>query len=112
MATMVPNRRSTFGIICVQCHEELIAPDKSEYRAGTHIRHLWHCSNCSARFESIVSVRPQPVLVCLPAVGYSAGLPPVSLARVCLACYSGTDFLVGWLASLQSSACYYKSFWS
>ena len=51
MATMVPNRRSTFGITCVQCHEELIAPDKSEYRAGTHIRHLWHCSNCSARFE-------------------------------------------------------------
>ena len=50
MATMMPNRRSTFGIICVQCHEELIAPDKSEYRAGTHIRHLWHCSNCSARF--------------------------------------------------------------
>ena len=56
MATMVPNRRSTFGIICVQCHEELIAPDKSEYRAGTHIRHLWHCSNCSARFESIEQI--------------------------------------------------------
>jgi transcriptional regulator NrdR family protein len=55
MATMVPNRRSTFGIICV-CHEELIAPDKSEYRAGTHIRHLWHCSNCSARFESIEQI--------------------------------------------------------
>ena len=56
MATMVPNRRSTFGIICVQCHEELIAPDKSEYRAGTHIRHLWHCSNCSARFELIEQI--------------------------------------------------------
>jgi transcriptional regulator NrdR family protein len=56
MATMVPNRRSTFGIICVQCHEELIAPDKSEYHAGTHIRHLWHCSNCSARFESIEQI--------------------------------------------------------
>jgi DNA-directed RNA polymerase subunit RPC12/RpoP len=56
MATMVPNRRSTFGITCVQCHEELIAPDKSEYRAGTHIRHLWRCSNCSARFESIEQI--------------------------------------------------------
>ena len=55
MATMVPNRRSTFGIICV-CHEELIAPDKSEYRAGTHIRYLWHCSNCSACFESIEQI--------------------------------------------------------
>jgi hypothetical protein len=56
MAMMVPDRRSTFGITCVQCHEELIAPDKSEYRAGTHIRHLWHCSSCSARFESIQQI--------------------------------------------------------
>jgi hypothetical protein len=29
MATMLSNRRSTFGIDCVQCHEELIAPEKS-----------------------------------------------------------------------------------
>jgi hypothetical protein len=56
MSTMLANRRSTFGISCVRCHEELIAPDKSEYRAGTHIRHLWHCSNCSARFESIEQI--------------------------------------------------------
>jgi hydrogenase maturation factor HypF (carbamoyltransferase family) len=56
MATMLANRRSTFGITCVQCHDELIAPDKSEYRASTHIRHLWHCSNCSARFESIEQI--------------------------------------------------------
>jgi hydrogenase maturation factor HypF (carbamoyltransferase family) len=56
MSTMVPNRRSTFGISCVGCAEELIAPDKSEYRAGTHIRHVWHCANCSARFESIEQI--------------------------------------------------------
>ena len=56
MATMIPNRRSTFGISCVRCHEELIAPDKSEYRAGTHIRHLWHCSNCAYRFKSIEQI--------------------------------------------------------
>jgi hypothetical protein len=56
MSTMVPNRRSTFGISCVGCSEELIAPDKSEYRAGTHIRHVWHCANCSARFESIEQI--------------------------------------------------------
>ena len=53
---MFSNRHSTFGISCVRCHEELIAPDKSEYRAGTHIRHLWHCSSCSARFESIEQI--------------------------------------------------------
>ena len=56
MAMMVSNRLSTFGINCVRCNDELIAPEKSEYRAGTHIRHLWHCSNCSARFESIEQV--------------------------------------------------------
>jgi hypothetical protein len=56
MATMIPNRRSTFGASCVRCHEDLIAPDKSEYRAGIHIRHLWHCPNCSAHFESIEQI--------------------------------------------------------
>jgi hypothetical protein len=56
MATMVFNRRYTFGISCVHCKEELIAPDKSEYRVGTDIRHLWHCPNCSARFESIEQI--------------------------------------------------------
>jgi hypothetical protein len=56
MAMMVSDRRSTFGITCVQCHKGLIAPDKSEYRAGTHIRHLWYCPNCSARFEPIEQI--------------------------------------------------------
>jgi transcriptional regulator NrdR family protein len=37
-------------------NDELIAADKSEYRAGTHIRHLWHCPTCSARFESIEQI--------------------------------------------------------
>ena len=44
--------------------------------------------------------------------GVFGGLAAGFLARVCLACYSGTDSLVGWLASLQSSTCYCKSFWS
>ena len=56
MATMISNRRSTFGISCVRCGEELIAPDKSEYRAGTHIRHLWLCPKCATRFESIQQI--------------------------------------------------------
>ena len=56
MVTMASIRRSTFGIGCVRCGEELIAPDKSEYRAGTHIRHLWHCPKCAARFESIEQI--------------------------------------------------------
>ena len=57
MATMVPNRRSTFGINCVRCKDELIAPEKSEYRHGTHIRHLWYCSNCESSFEYLKFIR-------------------------------------------------------
>ena len=56
MATMLSNRRSTFGIDCVQCYEELIAPEKSEYRDGTHIRHLWLCPKCATHFKSIQQI--------------------------------------------------------
>jgi hypothetical protein len=56
MPTMVPDRRSSFGIKCVECKVELIAPEKSEYRHGTHIRHLWYCSNCETSFESLESI--------------------------------------------------------
>ena len=34
MATMVSNRRPTFGINCVRCKDELIAPERSEYRGA------------------------------------------------------------------------------
>jgi hypothetical protein len=56
MPTTVSYRRSKFGTNCVRCKEELIAPEKSEYRHGMHIRHLWHCSNCGACFESFASI--------------------------------------------------------
>lgn len=56
MARMVSMRRSTFGINCVCCKDELVAPERSEYRHGTHIRHLWYCSNCETSFESLESI--------------------------------------------------------
>jgi hypothetical protein len=56
MVTMVSVRRSTFGINCVRCKDELIAPERSEYRHGTQIRHLWYCSNCETSFESLESI--------------------------------------------------------
>ena len=56
MATMVSERRPTFGTNCVRCGNELIAPEKSEYRHGSHIRHLWLCPRCSTGFESIESI--------------------------------------------------------
>ena len=51
---MVPSkRRSSFGANCVQCDNELIAPERSEYRDGGQIRHFWHCSRCDCSFEVI-----------------------------------------------------------
>ena len=55
MAAMVSNRRSSFGITCVKCSSELIAPELSEYRDERQIHHLWRCSECDCRFESLVS---------------------------------------------------------
>jgi len=56
MATTVSNRRSTFRIHCVRCGNDLIAPEKSEYRDGTHIRHRWLCPKCAARFDSVEQI--------------------------------------------------------
>jgi hypothetical protein len=54
MATMVSEHRSSFGMNCVQCDNELVAPEWSEYRGKRHIHHLWHCWKCDFRFEIIV----------------------------------------------------------
>jgi hypothetical protein len=56
MATRGSVHRSTFGTNCVRCKDELIAPERSEYRHDTHIRHLWYCSNCETSFESLESL--------------------------------------------------------
>jgi hypothetical protein len=43
---------SLFGIQCVRCDHEIIAPHKAELLDDKVIRHLWHCPKCKARFES------------------------------------------------------------
>jgi len=55
MTTILSNRRSKFGITCVQCSNELIAPEWSEHRNERQVRHLWHCWECDFCFESVVS---------------------------------------------------------
>jgi hypothetical protein len=55
MTTILTNRRSKFGMTCVQCSNELIAPEWSEYRNQRQVRHLWHCWKCDFHFESVVS---------------------------------------------------------
>jgi RNase P subunit RPR2 len=47
--------RSTFGMTCVQCDNELIAPEWSEYRSKNQNRHLWRCWKCDCCFETIVN---------------------------------------------------------
>jgi len=55
MTTILSNRRSKFGMTCVQCSNELIAPERSEYWSERRLYHIWHCLKCSACFESLVS---------------------------------------------------------
>jgi hypothetical protein len=55
MTTILSSRRSKFGMTCVQCSNELIAPEWSEFRNERQVRHLWHCWECDFCFESLVS---------------------------------------------------------
>jgi hypothetical protein len=51
----VSNRQSSFGMKCLKCSNELIAPEWSEYRNERQVRHSWHCWDCDFCFESVVS---------------------------------------------------------
>jgi hypothetical protein len=48
------NQRSMFmfGMQCVRCNHEIIAPSKTELLDEKVIRHIWHCPSCQAWFES------------------------------------------------------------
>jgi len=41
-----------FGIKCVRCSHEIIAPRRTEFLDDKVIRHFWHCPKCKAWFES------------------------------------------------------------
>jgi RNase P subunit RPR2 len=55
MSTMVSDRRSSFEMSCIQCGNELVTPEWSEYRSKQQNRHLWRCWKCDYCFETIVS---------------------------------------------------------
>jgi ribosomal protein L37AE/L43A len=55
MTTTHSNRRSSFGIKCIQCGSEQIAPERSEYWSDRHAFHIWHCPKCTTTFASRVS---------------------------------------------------------
>jgi len=62
MATMVSKRRSTFGVNCVQCDNELIAPEKSEFWNERDIRNLWRCPKCACCFATIVETESDIII--------------------------------------------------
>jgi hypothetical protein len=54
MVTKVLDPRSMFGVTCIGCGNDLIAPERSEHLDDRRIRHLWHCPKCRLRFEAIL----------------------------------------------------------
>jgi hypothetical protein len=54
MVPKVLDPQSMFGANCVQCGNDLIAPERSEHLDDSRIRHLWHCPKCRLRFESFL----------------------------------------------------------
>jgi hypothetical protein len=83
MPTTESKRRSSFGINCVQCGNELVAPERSEYRDERHVLHLWRRSRCDRSFEVIWSAvgtmpRRLPTAVIVASAGrFDAGAKPV-----------------------------------
>jgi ribosomal protein S27E len=56
MTTTVSSRRSSFGMKCVQCGDELLAPDWSEYRNEQQVHHVWRCWKCDCCFETFANI--------------------------------------------------------
>ena len=52
MRIVAPKRRSSFGTDCVQCGDELIAPDRlPSIGMGCKSFSFWRCSKCDGSFE-------------------------------------------------------------
>ena len=55
MMSMETHPSSSFGLKCIRCRDELIAPEWSECRNERQVHHFWRCWKCDCRFESLVS---------------------------------------------------------
>ena len=53
---------SPYGIACVRCNDQLIAPNWSEFVSEFHVRHFWSCESCGRQFETLDDVRAAPPL--------------------------------------------------
>jgi hypothetical protein len=66
-----------FGIQCVWCDHEIIAPRKAEFVDDQLIRHVWHCPCCKAVFESFPRFPKDAKLVKEPMKGVDV-FPPLN----------------------------------
>ena len=57
---MKSKHRYRFGMKCVQCDIELIAPEWSAYSNEVEVRHWWHCGSCDHRFETTANPSKGP----------------------------------------------------
>ena len=60
---IVSDRRSKFAMTCVQCCNELIAPEWSAHRDERQTVHLWRCPKCEYRFEVISPIDTRSIEV-------------------------------------------------
>ena len=45
-----------FGIQCIRCNHEIIAPHGAELLDDKVIRHLWHCPSCNAQIRILSAI--------------------------------------------------------
>ena len=54
---------TSYGVICLQCGDTLIAPEFSDRVADSGIvRHRWCCSRCGHEFETVVQADTRSTL--------------------------------------------------
>ena len=48
---------SSYGMVCIECNELLIAPKSSAHVSKHEVRHFWSCDNCGHEIELLVDLR-------------------------------------------------------
>src|SRR4026209_630805 len=48
---------SPYALVCTECNELVIAPDRSEYMGSREVRHFWCCENCGHKTAMMVDLR-------------------------------------------------------
>ena len=56
MTTLQSKRSTRFGTECIQCREELIAPESSEFCSEGHASNVWFCQECGCCFRSPILI--------------------------------------------------------